>query len=65
MRQKGETERDWPVKTCSKCGCKIRLVKTREGWKPYESKTFRPHKCGDALDYSVPLFNPRKNPFEK
>src|SRR5438876_518576 len=37
---------DWPIKPCKHCGVDIRLVKTRFGWAPYETKRFEPHMCG-------------------
>jgi hypothetical protein len=64
------SERSWPEKDCRNCGKKIRLVKTPSGWIPYELNVFKPHDCqsGDVYDHPekiVPLFNPRKNKFQK
>ena len=65
------SERNWPEINCELCGKKIRMVKTAMGWKPFKLNAFEPHFCdegADAYDHPkkiIPLFNPRKNRFQR
>jgi hypothetical protein len=36
----------WPIKPCKHCGEKIRLIKTKWGWSPFEITRSERHRCG-------------------
>ena len=64
---KARTERNWPEKECGRCGRRMRLVKTKSGWKPYELDEFKPHACSlDALDHPRTWrnLNPKDDPYK-
>lgn len=61
------TDQKWPEKKCDKCGKQIRFVRTHSGWMAFETREFKPHNCGHECDRIrfVPMFNPRKNRFDR
>lgn len=63
-REVSMPDREWPVKPCKHCGRPIRLVRTKEGMRPFEEDVFSPHRC-DPLDNAISWGGPKTNKYEK
>lgn len=60
-------QREWPVKSCDRCGNNVRLVRTKSGWMRYDIHSFTPHHCPNSASKKTHgnFCGPKDDPYKK